>query len=93
MEQYSGLMSANAAGSFPAETLLQYDYAASSRSRDMEQVAVRAGVAREGECVHVRQLWCIVLDNCEPKPALAIINTDPEADYKSATDNVWANAK
>ncbi|KAK9426001.1 hypothetical protein SUNI508_12708 [Seiridium unicorne] len=63
LEQYSGLMSVCSAASFPTETLLQYDYAASSEKRDMEQVVVRANAAQSGECIHVHQLWCIVLDN------------------------------
>lgn len=65
LEKYSGLTSSSTASSFPNQTLLQHDYAASSRVRDMEQVVVRANVAKDGECVHVNQIWGIVLDKCK----------------------------
>ncbi|KAI1880901.1 hypothetical protein JX265_001141 [Neoarthrinium moseri] len=61
LEKYSGLMAAKSASSFPTETLLQNDYGPTSRARDMEQVVVLADAAEVGECVHVAQLWCIVL--------------------------------
>ncbi|KAH8201408.1 hypothetical protein TruAng_004408 [Truncatella angustata] len=61
LEKYSGLMSASTTASFPPETLLQYDYAASAQERDMEQVVALAKAAPEGECIHVNQLWSIVL--------------------------------
>lgn len=65
VEQYSGLMSTSTSASFPPETLLQHDYAATAQARDMDQVVVRAQVARDGECIHVDQLWSIVLDKCK----------------------------
>ncbi|KAH8667063.1 hypothetical protein BX600DRAFT_497735 [Xylariales sp. PMI_506] len=77
LEKYCGLMSASDKDGFPTETLLQSDYAPTDRPRDMEQVVVRSGAAAEGQCFHVAQLWCIVLDDslivtCSRMPAASL---------------------
>ncbi|XXG94111.1 hypothetical protein Hte_000363 [Hypoxylon texense] len=63
LEKYSGLLSASTASSFPIETLLQSEYARTTKERDMQQAVCQNGEAPEGVCFHIAQLWCIVLDN------------------------------
>ncbi|KAI1774117.1 hypothetical protein F4818DRAFT_420890 [Hypoxylon cercidicola] len=63
LEKYSGLLSASTASSFPIETLLQSEYARTTKERDMQQAVSRNGEAPEGFCFHIAQVWCIVLDN------------------------------
>lgn len=63
LEQYSGLLSASNLASFPAQTLLQMQYSRNTPQRDMEQAVCQLGMVNRGECFHVSQLWCIVIDN------------------------------
>ncbi|KAM0564102.1 hypothetical protein ACHAPJ_000311 [Fusarium lateritium] len=63
LEQYSGLLAAASTSLFPAQTLLQVQYSRNTVSRDMEQAVVQLGNANRGECFHISQLWCLVIDN------------------------------
>ncbi|KAI1376242.1 hypothetical protein F4677DRAFT_85578 [Hypoxylon crocopeplum] len=63
LEKYSGLLSAGTASSFPIETLLQSEYARTTKERDMQQAVCQNGEVPEGCCFHIAQVWCIVLDN------------------------------
>lgn len=63
LEQYSGLLAAASASLFPAQTLLQVQYSRNTVARDMEQAVVQLGNAERGECFHISQLWCLVIDN------------------------------
>ncbi|KAH6898806.1 hypothetical protein B0T10DRAFT_120301 [Thelonectria olida] len=63
LEQYSGLLSASNLSLFPAQTLLQAQYSRNNVQRDMEQAVCQLGHAKRGECFHISQLWCIVIDN------------------------------
>lgn len=66
MEEYSGLGAEVGNASFPIVTLLQHEYARTPRARDEKyQIARQNGHGKNGECLHISQLWCIVLDNCE----------------------------
>ena len=50
----------------PAKTLLQTQFAHVEKQRDLKQAACRSGDnGRRELCLHVGQLWCLVLDNCE----------------------------
>ncbi|CAI4214455.1 unnamed protein product [Parascedosporium putredinis] len=60
LEKYSGLESG---ASFPVQTLLQAQFSRADKKRDMQQAVVRAKLAGEGECFHIAQVWCVVLDN------------------------------
>ncbi|KAM0345277.1 hypothetical protein ACHAPU_006676 [Fusarium lateritium] len=63
LEQYSGLLAATSMSLFPAQTLLQSQYSRNTAARDMEQAVVQLGNAEHGECFHISQLWCLVIDN------------------------------
>ncbi|KAM0196791.1 hypothetical protein ACHAPI_005672 [Fusarium lateritium] len=63
LEQYSGLLAATSMSLFPAQTLLQVQYSRNTTARDMEQAVVQLGNAERGECFHISQLWCLVIDN------------------------------
>jgi hypothetical protein len=63
LEQYSGLLAATSVSLFPAQTLLQVQYSRNTAARDMEQAVVQLGNAERGECFHISQLWCLVIDN------------------------------
>lgn len=63
LEQYSGLLAGTSTSLFPAQTLLQVQYSRNTVARDMEQAVVQLGIAERGECFHVSQLWCLVIDN------------------------------
>jgi hypothetical protein len=63
LEQYSGLLSASNLSLFPAQTLLQAQYSRNNVQRDMEQAVCQLGHAKRGECFHISQLWCVVIDN------------------------------
>ncbi|CCT63521.1 uncharacterized protein FFUJ_01259 [Fusarium fujikuroi IMI 58289] len=63
LEQYSGLLAGTSTSLFPAQTLLQIQYSRNTVARDMEQAVVQLGIAERGECFHVSQLWCLVIDN------------------------------
>lgn len=68
LEQYSGLLSASNLASFPPQTLLQAQYSRNTAQRDMEQAVCQLGTAKRGQCFHISQLWCIVLDNSKGSP-------------------------
>lgn len=70
LEQYSGLLSASNLASFPPQTLLQAQYSRNTAQRDMEQAVCQLGTAKRGQCFHISQLWCIVLDNSKEHPNL-----------------------
>ncbi|KAH6648167.1 hypothetical protein BKA67DRAFT_409341 [Truncatella angustata] len=102
LEKYSGLMSASTTAGFPPETLLQYDYAASAQERDMEQVVALAKAAPEGECIHVNQLWSIVLGHsflitCGHMPSVSLrdnvvkIVTEPPLETASKTKSIYVS--
>ncbi|KAF4997797.1 hypothetical protein FGRMN_3635 [Fusarium graminum] len=63
LEQCSGLLAATSMSLFPAQTLLQAQYSRNTAARDMEQAVVQLGNAERGECFHISQLWCLVIDN------------------------------
>ncbi|KAF4448955.1 hypothetical protein FALBO_16728 [Fusarium albosuccineum] len=63
LEQYSGLLAASSPSLFPAQTLLQVQYSRNTYSRDMEQAVRQLGNTERGECFHISQLWCLVIDN------------------------------
>ncbi|KAF5571820.1 hypothetical protein FPHYL_158 [Fusarium phyllophilum] len=63
LEQYSGLLAAASASLFPAQTFLQVQYSRNTVARDMEQAVVQLGNAERGECFHISQLWCLIIDN------------------------------
>ncbi|CAJ0546131.1 Ff.00g096040.m01.CDS01 [Fusarium sp. VM40] len=63
LEQYSGLLAATSMSLFPAQTLLQVQYSRNTAARDMEQAVVQLGNADRGECFHISQLWCLVIDD------------------------------
>lgn len=63
--QYSGLLSASNLSSFPPQTLLQAQNSRNTLQRDMEQAVCQLGTAQRGECFHIAQLWCIIIDNSE----------------------------
>lgn len=65
LQQYTGLGSASDTKSFPIQTLLQSQYSRITQQRDMEQVVCQLGMAPRGECFHIAQLWCLVLENCK----------------------------
>ncbi len=69
LERYSGLESGAGAGGalpVPSQTLLQTRFAHVAKGRDMRQAVCRYGGNLRNElCLHVAQLWCIVLDNCK----------------------------
>ncbi|TDZ13014.1 hypothetical protein C8035_v000464 [Colletotrichum spinosum] len=63
LEEYSGILSAVNSGSYPAQTLLQLFFSRNSQKRDMMQATRQIGNGGKNSCFHVRQLWCVVLDN------------------------------
>ena len=67
LEPYSGLESgAGSPSGVPVQTLLQSQQSHVGKHRDMKQAVCRDGYNRRQEmCLHVAQLWCIVLDNCK----------------------------
>lgn len=71
LERYAGLESGTGAGGalpVPAQTLLQTRFAHVAKGRDMRQAACWDGENRRKElCLHVAQLWYVVLDNCEAR--------------------------
>ncbi|KAI8209372.1 hypothetical protein K4K52_000430 [Colletotrichum sp. SAR 10_76] len=44
-------------------TLLQASFSRNSQKRDMQQATRQIGNGEKSSCFHIRQLWCIVLDN------------------------------
>ncbi|KAF9879715.1 hypothetical protein CkaCkLH20_02526 [Colletotrichum karsti] len=63
LEEYSGIQAADNPGAYPPQTLLQASFSRNSEKRDMLQATRQIGNGDKGTCFHVRQLWCIVLDN------------------------------
>ncbi|CAM1507046.1 Fc.00g066870.m01.CDS01 [Cosmosporella sp. VM-42] len=78
LEQYSGLLAASSLASFPTQTLLQAQYSRNTLQRDMEQAVCQLGTAKRGECFHISQLWCIVVDNS----LLVTCGTMPQSDLQ-----------
>jgi hypothetical protein len=79
LEQYSGLLAATSMSLFPAQTLLQVQYSRNTAVRDMEQAVVQLGNAERGECFHISQLWCLVIDNSKSHRSM----------HSSLTDDFW----
>lgn len=67
VRKYSGLSAASNQAMFPSQTLMQAHYSRTSRQRDMEQAICSLGNAGEGQCFHIEQLWCLILNS---KPSL-----------------------
>lgn len=65
LQRCAGLLSASSLASFPPLTLLQSHYSRTPQQRDLEQAVCELGAAPRGDCFHVAQLWCLVLDNSE----------------------------
>lgn len=63
LQRCSGLLSASDLASFPPQTLLQSHYSRTPQQRDLQQAVCQLGAAPRGDCFHVAQLWCLVLDN------------------------------
>ncbi|KAL2021387.1 hypothetical protein VTK56DRAFT_7252 [Thermocarpiscus australiensis] len=65
LEPYSGLRTEPGSSSaVPAQALLQSQFPHVTRRREMKQVISRDRNNRQkGLCLHVAQLWCLVLDN------------------------------
>ena len=80
LEEYAGLGTEVSSAGFPIETLLQHEYVRTPRARDEKYQIVRQnGYGKNGECLHISQLWCIVLDNCEiisTLPCVRDVNAD-----------------
>lgn len=65
LQQYSGLLDGSNLSAFPTQTLLQAQYSRSTQQRDMGQAVCELGTAGKGECFHIAQLWCLILDDSE----------------------------
>ncbi|KAK1723977.1 uncharacterized protein BDZ83DRAFT_579540 [Colletotrichum acutatum] len=63
LEEYSGILATGNPGAYPPLTLLQLAFSRNSQKRDMLQATRQIGNGGENMCFHIRQLWCIVLDN------------------------------
>ncbi|KXX81345.1 Magnesium transport protein CorA [Madurella mycetomatis] len=63
LERYSGLLAADNPRLFPIQTLLQAQFAGTTRERDLQQAVVQRKGSPE-VCFHIAQLWCLILDNC-----------------------------
>ncbi|KAM4059652.1 corA-like Mg2+ transporter protein [Hirsutella rhossiliensis] len=63
LQRCAGLLLASSLASFPPLTLLQSHYSRTPQQRDLGQAVCELGAAPRGDCFHVAQLWCLVLDN------------------------------
>ncbi|KAL3306236.1 mg2+ transporter [Colletotrichum asianum] len=63
LEDYSGILATGNPGAYPPQTLLQASFSRNSQKRDMQQATRQIGNGDKSSCFHIRQLWCIVLDN------------------------------
>ncbi|EFQ35288.1 uncharacterized protein GLRG_10432 [Colletotrichum graminicola M1.001] len=63
LEEYSGVHATGNPGAYPPQTLLQSAFSRNSKKRDMLQATRQIGNGESDWCFHIRQLWCIVLDN------------------------------
>lgn len=63
VQRYSGLLAAANQALFPAQTLMQAQYSRTNRQRDMEQAICKLGDAPEGECFHIAQVWCLIMQS------------------------------
>lgn len=61
LRKYSGLDAPADPGTYPTATLLQSSYARIAEKRDMAQVVRQIGIGSERSCLHIPQLWCIVV--------------------------------
>ncbi|RDW68486.1 hypothetical protein BP5796_09143 [Coleophoma crateriformis] len=60
---YSGYTLPNTSSLHPMKTLLQYSSASTSKKRDLDQAVCRLEYTKKGNCYHVPQIWCLILDN------------------------------
>lgn len=63
LEKYSGIQATGNPGAYPPQTLLQSAFSRNSQKRDMLQATRQIANGEKDWCFHIRQLWCIVLDN------------------------------
>lgn len=51
------------------------------------------GYGKNGECLHISQLWCIILDNCKIRPFFCIrdVNADIGCLVYSPSHHLWQN--
>ncbi|OHW93088.1 Mg2+ transporter [Colletotrichum incanum] len=63
LEEYSGIQATGNPGAYPPQTLLQSAFSRNSQKRDMLQATRQIGNGEKNWCFHIRQLWCIVIDN------------------------------
>jgi hypothetical protein len=66
LENYSGLLSAESSAEFPIQTLLQAQYSKTARERDMQQAVCQIDRRGNGRCFHIAQLWCLIINKCNP---------------------------
>ena len=94
IEPYSGIRSVTQSGDYPIRTLLQARRGEVRRQREMQQAVCQNGDAAKGECVHVAQVWCVILDDfllitCARSPLEALggslISVQPSATPPSST--------
>lgn len=94
LEEYSGLGTEVSNAGFPIETLLQHEYVRTPRACDEKYQIVRQdGYGKNGECLHISQLWCIILDNCKIRPFFCIrdVNADIGCLVYSPSHHLWQN--
>jgi hypothetical protein len=70
LNEYSGVLSASKPGAHPMRTLLQARFSLARKERDMQQAVCNIPGTPPNFCFHIAQLWCLVLDDCTPPPAL-----------------------
>ncbi|KAF2669557.1 hypothetical protein BT63DRAFT_425258 [Microthyrium microscopicum] len=62
-EAYSAVKLPDGSSDHPAQTLLQLYDSATSKSRDLKQVVTTMDSKNSGKCIHVSQLWCLVINH------------------------------
>jgi hypothetical protein len=65
LEQYSGIKTASRPSSHPVRTLLQAKFSLVKKERDMQQAVCNLPDTPAGQCFHIAQVWCLVLDDCK----------------------------
>ena len=63
LERYSGIHSVTQSGDYPIRTLLQARFTGARKDRDMQQAICSLPDTSKGHCVHIAQIWCLVLDD------------------------------
>ena len=63
LEKYSGISSATASGDYPFRTLNEARHISVRKERDMMQAVCRKGNVPKGICIHIGQIWCLILDD------------------------------